>query len=83
MKRNYAVDRILDYHPSLTPDVVASRLHNSSFVSLPRRYTYFDVPKAACSTMKHLLRRLEGLGPLKRPADSGWLDTRRDMWVGA
>ncbi len=41
---------------------------------------YFDVPKAACSTMKHLLRRLEGLGPLKRPAD-GWLDTRRDMWV--
>jgi hypothetical protein len=81
MKRNYAVERILDYLPSLKPDGVASRLRNSSFVSLPRRYMYFDVPKAACSTMKHLLRRLEGLGPLKRPADPGWLDTRRDMWV--
>jgi hypothetical protein len=80
MKRNYTVERVLDYLPSLKPDVVASRLRNSTFVSLPRRYMYFDVPKAGCSTMKHLLRRLEGFGPLKPPAP-GWLDTRREMWV--
>jgi hypothetical protein len=82
MKRNYAVERILDYFPSLKPDAVAFRLRWGCFVSLPRRYMYFEVPKAACSTMKYLLRRIEGCsGPLKRPAYPGWLETRRDMWV--
>jgi hypothetical protein len=81
MKRNYAMERILDYHPSLKPDVVAFRLRFGCFVSLPKRYMYFEVPKAGCSMMKHLLRHVEGCsGPLKRPAYLGH-ESRRELWV--
>jgi hypothetical protein len=43
---------------------------------------YFEVPKAACTQMKELLRTLEGAPPLKLLA-GGLRETRRDMFVHA
>jgi hypothetical protein len=41
---------------------------------------YFEVPKAACTQMKELLRAVEGAPPIKLFADGTW-ETRRDMFV--
>jgi hypothetical protein len=43
---------------------------------------YFEVPKAACTQMKELLRALEGAPPLKL-FTGGLRETRRDMFVHA
>lgn len=81
-QRHYAVDRILDFFPELSPEEVFWRLRECSFVSLEKRYMYFEVPKAACTQMKELLREVEKAGPLKLFAD-GVPETRRDMFVHA
>lgn len=62
---SYAVQLILDHFPTLRPEDVTERLRFSSFVSLPKRYLYFEVPKAGCSQMKALLRTLENAPPIK------------------
>jgi hypothetical protein len=43
---------------------------------------YFEVPKAACSTMKELLHRLESLPPIQLFVGDNW-ETRRDMFIHA
>src|SRR5205807_1122192 len=56
------------------------RLRQSTFVSLPKRYMYFEVPKAGCTHMKQLLRRVEGAAPINLFTNGDW-QTRRDMFV--
>lgn len=82
MSHPYAVRVILDRYRDLKPEAVSQRLRYSSFVSLPKRYLYFQVPKAACTRMKELLRTVENAPPLH------WFvgdhrETRRDMFVHA
>lgn len=80
MKLPYAVERILGHFPQLEAEYVMRRLKQSSFVSVDRRYMYFEVPKAACTQMKELLRTVEGAPPIKL-FDGGAWETRRDMFV--
>jgi sulfotransferase famil protein len=78
----YAVKTILDRYSDLKPEEITQRLRYSTFVSIPKRYLYFEVPKAACTKMKTLLRSLEQAPPLKLFA-AGLRETRRDMFVHA
>src|SRR5215472_5421525 len=80
MKYPYVVERILDHFPGLRPESVAWRVRHSSFVSLDDRYLYFEVPKAACTQMKEILRTMAGAPPIKLFADEVW-ETRREMFV--
>jgi Sulfotransferase family len=82
MKRHYAVDRILDCYPGLDRQSVIQRLRRSTFVNPSKRYLYFEVPKAACTEMKRVLRRLAAAPPLELFADET-RQTRRDMFVHA
>jgi hypothetical protein len=77
MKASYAVQLILDHYGYLKPQEVVRRLRYSSFVSLPKRYMYFEVPKAACTAMKWLLHGLEA-GP---PVQWALGKTRREMFI--
>ncbi len=79
---SYAVSRVLDCCPGLNPQLVKGRLRYATFVSLPRRFLYFEVPKAACTTMKRLLNELEG-APDIRLFQGGHRETRRDMFIHA
>lgn len=82
MKYPYVVERILDHYPELDPEVIVRRIRRGSFVSTKKRYLYFEVPKAACTQMKELLRTLEGGPPVKLLAGRTW-QTRREMFVHA
>ena len=78
----YAVGVVLDHYGNLNAEQVRARLRYSSFVSLPQRYLYVEVPKAACTSMKQLLRRLEHAPPIKL-FSGGLRESRRDMFVHA
>lgn len=80
MKPPYAVERVLGHFPHLEAQFVTRRLKQSSFVSIDKRYMYFEVPKAACTQMKELLRTIEGAPPIKVFAGGAW-ETRRDMFI--
>src|SRR5438270_12745204 len=82
MRYSYALERILDHFPGLKPGDVIFRLRQSTFVSLPKRYMYFEVPKAGCTQMKELLRRVEGAAPINLFTKGHW-PVRRDMFVHA
>jgi Sulfotransferase family len=82
MNYPYAVKVILDTYRDLEPEGVSQRLRYSSFVSLSKRYMYFQVPKAACTRMKELLRTVENAPPLRLFAGEH-RETRRDMFVHA
>jgi hypothetical protein len=82
MKHPYAVQVVLDHVPTLKANYVTERLRNSTFVSLPKRYLYFGVAKAACTQMKYLLRNLENAPPMEL-FTRGLPVTRRDMFVHA
>jgi hypothetical protein len=82
MNHPYAVQRILDHYTYLKPADAVRRLRYSTFVSLPKRFMYFEVPKAACTKMKELLRDLEH-GPSLQILVGDLLETRRDMFVHA
>lgn len=78
----WAVGRILDHFPDLTPTNVVRQLRRTTFVSLEKRYFYFAVPKAACTQMKEILRTVEKAPPIQVFADRS-PQTRRDMFVHA
>ena len=78
----YVVQKILSQYPQADPYTVTQRLRFSSFVNVKKRYLYFEVPKAACTQMKELLRVLEGAPPLQLFAGS-LMETRREMFVHA
>jgi hypothetical protein len=81
MKYDYAVGRILDHSPSLRADHVIDRLRRETFVSVPKRYMYFSVPKAACTQMKQVLRLVEGAAPIKLFVNPRVWETRREQFV--
>ena len=49
MTTSFATQMILDNYPGFSEPFVKHRLRYSTFVSLPRRFMYFEVPKAACT----------------------------------
>lgn len=81
-RHGYSVGVVLDHYGNLAADQVRARLRYSSFVNLAQRYMYFEVPKAACTSMKQLLRRLEAAPPI-RLFSAGLRESRRDMFVHA
>jgi Sulfotransferase family len=58
MAFKYIVSRILDTYPGLHAEHVEMRLEYGSFASLKDRFLYIEVPKAASSSIKTLLRGL-------------------------
>jgi len=82
MSYPYAVKLILERYSDLKPEEITRRLRYSSFISIPKRYMYFEVPKAACTKMKALLRSLEHAPPLKLLVP-GLRESRRDMFIHA
>src|SRR5262249_55429073 len=49
-------------------------------VNLDRKYLYYEVPKAACTSMKLLIHSLEQLSPVK-PFTGFDREVRRDMFI--
>jgi hypothetical protein len=82
MSYPYAAKLILDRYGDLKPEDITQRLRYSTFINIPKRYMYFEVPKAACTKMKALLRSLEHAPPLKL-FTPGLRETRRDMFIHA
>ena len=82
MSNSYAVQTILDHYDHLTPQQIVSRLRHSSFVDTRKRYMYYAVPKAACTSMKTLIHDMEGGGPI-RLICGGMDECRRDMFIHA
>jgi hypothetical protein len=74
---SYAVQRVLDRYDDLQPRSVEGMLRYRTFVSIPRRYMYVEVPKAACTGMKWLLHKLEN-GKEPKPSLG---ETRREMFI--
>lgn len=82
MHASYVVRLILDHYSYLKPEQVHRLVHHSSFVNMRKRYLYYAVPKAACTSIKTLISRLEGNPPIKILA--GRQDkSRREMFIHA
>lgn len=80
---SYAASRVLDAYPGLNTDQVEDWLANFSFASMDDRFVFLAIPKAACTTMKILLRGLgESALPLKLFTGPNH-ESRRDMFVHA
>jgi hypothetical protein len=80
MKYSYAVSRILDHFPGLKAEDVTWRLRQSTFVSISKRYMYFEVLKAASTQIIDLLRTVENAPPIKLFLN-GQRETRRDQFI--
>jgi len=78
----YVVRRISSYYPHIDPIDISKRLRHSSFVNVGKRYLYFEVPKAACTQMKELLRLQQGAPPIQLFVGQ-LMETRRDMFIHA
>jgi hypothetical protein len=78
----HVVRKILSHYSHADPQSVMLRLRHSSFVNVRKRYLYFEVPKAACTQMKELLRLQEGAPPIQLFAGK-LMETRREMFVHA
>jgi hypothetical protein len=78
----YVVRKILSHYPHIDPADIAHRLRHSSFVDVSKRYLYFEVPKAACTQMKELLRLHHGAPPIQLFVGN-LMETRREMFVHA
>jgi hypothetical protein len=78
----YVVRKISSHYPLIDPTDISQRIHHASFVDVNKRYLYFEVPKAACTQMKELLRRLQGAPPLQLLVGK-LVETRRNMFVHA
>ena len=80
MTHSYAVSRVLDHFPYLKAEDVTSRLRQSTFVSVPKRYMYFEILKAASTQIIDLLRTVEDAPPIRLFLD-GQRETRRDQFI--
>ncbi|NBB83196.1 MAG: sulfotransferase family 2 domain-containing protein [Alphaproteobacteria bacterium] len=61
------------------PGYVLKRLTYASYVSQKYKYVFVETPKAACTTLKNLIHRLEDLPPIQIP--SGLPQTKLDMYI--
>ena len=75
----YIVSKIQNAYPNLSESSIIQRVYSSSYVNFQRRYVYFEVPKAACTTIKWLLHDLEHLPPIN--SLPGSREVRRDMFI--
>jgi hypothetical protein len=82
MTQSYVVRTVLQCYDYLTPEQVIGRLRHSSFVNFPKRFMYYAVPKAACTSMKTLLHDMEGGPPIKTIC-GGLDESRREMFIHA
>lgn len=80
MNLSYAVQAVLNFYPYLCPDSVRRRLNYSTFVSVSNKYMYFEVPKAACTTMKALVNHIEH-APTIECFRHDIRESRRDMFI--
>jgi hypothetical protein len=80
MGTGYAVARILDVYPQLNSEGVEGVLAYGSFACVERRFVYVQIPKAACTAVKRLLREVVNASPLRL---FGWSarETRRSMFI--
>jgi glycosyltransferase involved in cell wall biosynthesis/predicted O-methyltransferase YrrM len=77
---SYAVRRVQKAYPELTPQYIQNCLAYSTYVNLDRKYLYYEVPKAACTSMKLLIHSLEKLPPFAAFAGDQ-PEVRREMFV--
>jgi hypothetical protein len=76
----YAVRRVADHCPEISVENIRRRLGYASYVNVERRYMYYQVSKAGCTSMKWLLHALERLPPIEY--FTGWQrESRRDMFI--
>jgi hypothetical protein len=80
LARSPTVQLVREKLPHLDVRAIAQRLSYGSFVSLEHKILYIETPKAACTTIKSLLRDLCGAPPIEYPLDS-WRESRRDMFI--
>jgi hypothetical protein len=81
MAISYVASRILDAYPHLDANQIERRLAYASFASVKDRFFYLEVPKAACTAMKMLLRELCHSPELKLFTDYNHRETRRSMFI--
>jgi hypothetical protein len=82
MTLSYTASRILDVHANLNAAEVEKRIAYGTFASLEDGFVYVEIPKAACTTLKTILRELNTSSPLKLFVDTIH-ETRRTMFVHA
>ncbi len=80
MVQPYAVEVVARHYPTLPSEQIAHRLRYSTFVNLDRRYMYYEVPKAGCTSMKTLIHTVEKL-PKLMPFVGSHREVRRDMFI--
>jgi sulfotransferase famil protein len=74
----YIVTRILRHYPELEATAIQNWLHHSSFASVEKRFLLILVPKAACTSLKLLLRQIGGAADLVLFRER---ETQRGMFV--
>lgn len=85
---NLATDRSLPFVlaraaslcPRISIENLERRIRYGSYVNLERRYLYYQVSKAGCTSLKWLIHNLEGMSPV-RPFASPQREARRDMFI--
>jgi Sulfotransferase family len=80
MNNSFAIEKILARYPHWNPSDLVRRLRCHTFVSVADRFVYFEIPKAACTSVKLFLRNRYG-GAETRLRTGGALQTRRDMFI--
>jgi hypothetical protein len=80
MSTSYAVRQVQAQYPHANADYIRWRLRYSTFVNFERQYLYYEVAKAASTSMKMLIHALEKLPPIA-PYISGHSEVRRDMFI--
>jgi hypothetical protein len=74
---SYAIERVAKHYPNASFEEIQSRLELATFVNLERRYLYYEVPKAGCTSIKTLIHKHEKLPPI----DFAPPEVRRDMYI--
>jgi hypothetical protein len=77
---SYAVRLVSELYPHVSPRDIRHRLWYCTFVNFERRYLYYEVPKADCTSMKTLIHSLEDLPPITTFAGS-LTEVRREMFI--
>lgn len=77
---SYAVRLVSELYPHVSPRDIRHRLWYCTFVNFERRYLYYEVPKAACTSMKTLIHSLEDLPRITTFAGS-LTEVRREMFI--
>ena len=76
----YAVRRAADFCPDISVENITRRIGYASYVNVERRYMYYQVSKAGCTSMKWLLHSLERLPPIEYFIGPQ-RKSRRDMFI--